>query len=131
MPISKKGIFFSYYLSYNPRMYYHKKEKLYVADIVTNAIISYPPYYHVSASMMKNDYLHDTLEAIHMLRFENHHVPENLDELFQTLGNIGFVIYKEKYAVGYFGDKLMYLESNGWKGLYASKETFNVDNWLV
>ena len=42
-----------------------------------------------------------------------------------------FPIYKEKYIVGYFGQKLMYLESHGWKSMPATEEIFKMENWLV
>jgi hypothetical protein len=43
----------------------------------------------------------------------------------------GFPLYKEKYIVGYFGNKMMFLESNGWKGLPCTADVFEVGNWLV
>jgi len=42
-----------------------------------------------------------------------------------------FPIYKEKYIVGYFGNKMMYLESYGWKGMPATADIFKLENWLV
>ena len=43
----------------------------------------------------------------------------------------GFVINKENYVVGYFGQKLMYLEASGWKSLPVTREFFFPGNWLV
>jgi hypothetical protein len=42
-----------------------------------------------------------------------------------------FPLYKEKYIIGYFGCKMMYLESNGWKRMPATADIFNLENWLV
>ena len=112
-------------------MYYKKKEKLFIDEIMENPAIGYPPFYMVSGSMIKNDYLHDALRAIHNVDFEHYEEPSSHEDIFRTIDNVGFVLYKEKYVVGFFGERLMYLEQGGWKGLYASRETFTLENWLV
>ncbi len=112
-------------------MYGKKKERLYVYDLVEEPAITYPMSYSVSHSLLENEMFHDALIAVHMVDFENMVVPQQASEIFATLGAGGFVIYKEQYVVGYFGGKLMYLESSGWKGLQATQEIFKLENWLV
>ncbi len=112
-------------------MYGKKKERLYVYDLIDEPAITYPMYYSVSHSLCENDIFHDVLIAVHMVDFENFQNPKLPSEIFETLGAGGFVIYKEQYVVGFFGGKLMYLESSGWKGLQATEEIFKLENWLV
>ena len=112
-------------------MYGKKKERLYVYDLVAEPAITYPMYYSVSHALHENDNFHDTLIAVHMVDFENFSVPVQGSEIFATLGAGGFVVYKEQYVVGFFGGKLMYLESSGWKGLQATEDIFLMENWLV
>ncbi|HIP47258.1 MAG TPA: hypothetical protein EYG95_06845 [Campylobacterales bacterium] len=112
-------------------MYGKKKEKLYVYDLVENPAITYPMYYSVSGALCENDMFHDALIALHMVDFQNFLVPSQGAEIFATLRAGGFVIYKEQYVVGFFGGKLMYLESSGWKGLQATEDIFVMENWLV
>jgi len=112
-------------------MYGKKKERLYVYDLIEEPAITYPMYYLVSHSLHENDIFHDALIAVHMVDFEHFRVPEQGSEIFSALGAGGFVVYKEQYVVGFFGGKLMYLESSGWKGLPATEALFKMENWLV
>lgn len=112
-------------------MYAKKKERLYVYDLVDEPAITYPMYYSVSHALCENEIFHDALIAVHMVDFENYKLAHEASEIFSSLANGGFVIYKEQYVVGYFGGKLMYLESSGWKGLQATQEIFKLENWLV
>ncbi len=112
-------------------MYGKKKERLYVYDLLPNPVITYPMYYNVSHTLHENDIFHDALIAVHLCDFSDYQRPEYGNAIFQSLYNGGFVIYKEQYVVGYFGGKLMYLESSGWKGLQATEDIFNMDNWLI
>jgi len=112
-------------------MMYQKKEKLYIRDLVPDPAISYPGYYILSASMAKNELLHTALIALHTLEFTFYQTPKSFDDLFAMLQSGLFPIYKERYIVGYFGGKMMYLESHGWKALPATEPLFQLENWLV
>jgi len=108
-----------------------KKERLYIQDILDNPTFSFPAYYTLTKTMIENEMLLDTLCAIHSYDFNHFKVPVQHDEIFRSLEAGVFVIYKEKYAVGYFGGKLMYLESNGWKSFNLTKDVFDLQNWLT
>lgn len=110
---------------------FRKKEKLYISDLVKNPSITYPSYYSLSQSMLKNENLLSTIEALHSFNFKFFNTPKSYNEIFVSLSSGSFAIYKENYIVGYFGDKLMYLEPNGWKSMKVTKDVFNMDNWLI
>jgi len=112
-------------------MYQKKKEKLYIRDLLDDPVISYPGYYILSLSMVKNEMLHSALIALHSFDFSYYETPKNFDDIFKMFDSGLFPIYKEKYIVGYFGNKMMYLESNGWKGMPATSDIFKLENWLV
>jgi hypothetical protein len=112
-------------------MYYKKKEKLYLSEIMEDPAITYPAYYILSQSMAKNEMLHSALISLHMYDFSYYHIPKNFDEIFKICDSGTFPIYKEKYIIGYFGNKMMYLESYGWKAMPVTKELFILSNWLV
>ncbi len=112
-------------------MYNKKKERLYITELIVDPPISYPMYYTVSSSMKDNEMLLDTLRAIHLSDFDNHQEPLNASVLFDSLGMGGFPIYKEQYAIGNFGGKLMYLDSSGWKSLTVTQDIFDLDQWLI
>ena len=113
-------------------MYQKKKERLYICDIMDNPAVPYPSYYVLSTSMFKNEMLQTALICLHMLliflimkQLKTH------EDIFAMLHSGTFPIYKEKYIVGYFGNKMMYLESNGWKGMPSTEDIFKMENWLV
>ena len=108
-----------------------KKERLYIIDIMDEPIVTYPAYYLLSKSMHTNEMLHASLEAIHQVNFEFYHQPKNYEDIFSLLHAGQFPIYKEHYAIGYFGGRVMYLESYGWKSMPITKEAFDMENWLV
>ena len=108
-----------------------KKERLYVCDLVEDATITYPAYYLLSTAMHHNEMLQSTLIDLHTYNLEHYHTPQHFDELFSMVERGGFALFKEKYAVGYFGQKLMYLESSGWRAMPATKDTFSLEHWLV
>lgn len=112
-------------------MYQNKKERLYIQDILDNPAVSYPAYYTLSASMHQNEMLRSALVSLHGFDFSFYEKAKNHEDIFALLHSGGFPIYKEKYIVGYFGNKMMYLESNGWKAMPATQELFIPDNWLV
>jgi hypothetical protein len=107
------------------------KERLYISDIIENPVISYPAYYLLSKSLINNELLHSTIEAIHLYEFSQYKIPKDYKEIFNVLNSRGFAIYKEKYAIGYFGGRVMYLESYGWKSLNATEDIFDFENWLI
>ena len=112
-------------------MYRNKKEKLYVKDLLETPLVTYPAYYNVSSSMLNNDYLHSAIIALHSMDFCHYEVPDNHDKIFEIFAIGAFAIYKEQYIVGYFGDKMMYLEANGWRSMPVTRDIFSNEYWLV
>ena len=112
-------------------MYQKKKERLYISDLLDNPAVSYPSYYMLSSAMVRNEMLQDAIIALHSYDLHYYEMPKNFDDIFAMLHSGTFPIYKEKYIVGYFGGKMMYLESSGWKAMPATESLFNLDNWLV
>lgn len=112
-------------------MYYKKKEKLYISELLESPLLNYPSYYTLSAKMAKNDYLHSAIIALHTQDFTPYAIPKEFDTLFTALQSGLFAIYKEQYIIGYFGEKMMFLEPNGWHALPAVKDIFTVENWLI
>ncbi len=113
------------------RVQSRKRERLYVADLVETPVVTYPAWYRLSAALLKNEILHDALRAIHCYDFENYTIASSHEAIFTALESGYFAIYKERYAVGYFGGKLMYLESQGWKSFPVTREIFLLDNWMI
>lgn len=124
-------LYFSHRYTYNTLMYQKKKEKLYISELLDNPAVVYPAYYVVSPSMYKNEMLHSALMALHSFDFSYYETAKSFDDIFTMLHSGTFPIYKEKYIVGYFGNKMMYLESNGWKGMPTTEDIFKIENWLV
>lgn len=124
-------LYFSHRYTYNTLMYQKKKEKLYISELLDNPAVVYPAYYVLSLSMYRNEMLHSALMALHSFDFSYYETAKSFDDIFTMLHSGTFPIYKEKYIVGYFGNKMMYLESNGWKGMPATEEIFKMENWLV
>ena len=112
-------------------MYQKKKERLYICDLLENPAVPYPSYYVLSTSMMKNEMLHSAIVSLHSFDFSYYETAKNYDDIFAMFASGTFPLYKEKYIVGYFGNKMMYLESNGWKGMPATADIFKLENWLV
>ncbi|QOR60998.1 hypothetical protein ACM66Z_05930 [Sulfurovum sp. ST-21] len=112
-------------------MYKKKKEKLFTTEILKDPALTYPSYYVLSPAMIQNEMLHSALYALHSLDFSFYEIPKSFEEIFNMFSSGTFPIYKEKYIIGYFGNKMMYLEAYGWKGLPATAEVFKLENWLV
>jgi hypothetical protein len=112
-------------------MYQKKKERFYITDLIEDPAVAYPSYYLLSTTMFKNEMLHSALMALHSFDFSYYEIAKSYNDIFAMLHSGTFPIYKEKYIVGYFGNKMMYLESNGWKGMPATEEIFKLENWLV
>lgn len=112
-------------------MYNKKKERLYITDLVTDPAVSYPAYYLLSLAMHKNEILQSALIALHSFDFSYYETAKSYEDIFAMLHSGTFPIYKEKYIIGYFGNKMMYLESRGWKSMPATEEIFHLENWLV
>jgi len=120
-----------HFLYYNPTMYNKKKVKLYISELLDDPAVAYPAYYVVSTAMHKNEMFHASLIALHSFDFSYYEVAKTYDDIFAMFHSGTFPLYKEKYIVGYFGNKMMYLESNGWKGMPATADIFKMENWLV
>ncbi|MEA2047171.1 MAG: hypothetical protein U9O64_01840 [Campylobacterota bacterium] len=112
-------------------MYNKKKERLYISELLENPAVAYPSFYLLSLSMHKNEMLISAITALHSYDFSYYEEAKNHDDIFAMFHTGMFPIYKEKYIVGYFGNKMMYLESNGWKGMLVTEEIFKMENWLV
>ena len=112
-------------------MGFRKKERLYLKTLLEDPLICYPPYYQLSGALIGDEILHDAIRALHSMTFDYYQVPESFEGLFASLQQGGYAIYKEKYIVGYFGQKLMYLQMHGWKALPANEEIFRLENWLA
>jgi len=112
-------------------MYQKKKERLYICDLLEDPALTYPSYYILSSSMLKNEMLHTAIMSLHSFDFSYYEMPKSFDDIFKMFDSATFPIYKEKYIVGYFGNKMMFLESNGWKGMPATADIFKLENWLV
>jgi len=112
-------------------MYTKKRERLYICDLLEDPAVSYPSYYLLSSSMHKNEMLHAALIALHSFDLSYYEIPKNFEDIFAMFHSGTFPIYNEKYIVGYFGGKMMYLESNGWKGMPVTEALFKLENWLV
>lgn len=112
-------------------MYQKKKERLYISDLLDDPALAYPAYYMVSLNMLKNEMLHAALFALHSFDFSYYQRAKSYEDIFAMFHSGTFPLYKEKYLVGYFGNKMMYLESNGWKGMPSTEEIFKMENWLV
>ncbi|NKQ41004.1 MAG: hypothetical protein HF962_05490 [Sulfurovum sp.] len=112
-------------------MYHKKKERIYISDLLSDPAVQYPAYYTLSNHMCKNEMLLSALEMLHGFDFDGLCVPKKYEEIFSAFSSGAFPIYKEKYIVGYFGGKMMYLESIGWKGMPVTASIFELDNWLL
>ncbi len=112
-------------------MYKKKKERLYICDLLDNPAVTYPSYYLLSMSMYKNEMLQSAIISLHSFDFYHYETAKTYEDIFAMFQSASFPIYKEKYIVGYFGNKMMYLESNGWKGMPATEDIFKLENWLV
>lgn len=112
-------------------MYRNKKEKLYVNELLEAPLVTYPGYYSVSSKMLNNDYLHGAIIALHSMDFYHYEVPNSFEKIFETFATGAFAIYKEQYIVGYFGEKMMYLETNGWRAMPVNRDLFSLEHWLV
>ena len=112
-------------------MYQKKKKRLYISDLLDNPAVPYPSYYTLSSSMHKNEMLQSALIALHSFDFSYYVTAKSHKEIFAMFYSGTFPLYKEKYIVGYFGNKMMYLESHGWRGMPATEEIFKLENWLV
>ncbi len=112
-------------------MFNKKKERIYITELIKDPPLSYPMYYTVSSNMIENEMLLDTLKSIHLCNFEMFKIPKEASEIFSSLNCGAFPIYKEQYAIGFFGGKMMYLDSSGWKSVTATEGLFDLNNWLI
>ena len=112
-------------------MYQKRKERLYISELLNDPSVSYPSYYALSNSMMKNESLHYAITVLHSLDFEHHEQPISYEDIFSMFRGGMFPIYREQFVVGYFGGKMMYLDSSGWKGMPCTEDVFKMENWMV
>ena len=112
-------------------MFKSKKERLYICDLLEDPAVTYPGYYILSQAMLKNEMLLSALESLHSFDFSYYKTPKTYEDIFAMFANGAFAIYKQKYVVGYFGGKMMYLESHGWKAMPVIEDIFKMENWLV
>jgi hypothetical protein len=108
-----------------------KKEKIYITELMENPQVTYPMTYTVSSIMAKCDELKDALVSIHSFDFSGYVNPSSWFDIYKSIDNRAFVIYKERYAVSEFGGRLMYLEGNGWSSLNVTRDSFDMRFWLV
>ena len=113
-------------------MFNKKKERLYISELLEDdPAVAYPSYYVLSNSMMKNEMLHYALIALHSLDLEHYEHPSSYEDIFAMFSGGMFPIYKEMHVVGYFGGKMMYLDTAGWKGMPCTQDVFKMENWMV
>jgi hypothetical protein len=112
-------------------MFQKKKKRLYISELLDDPAITYPSYYVLSSSMLKNELLQHAIMVLHSFDFTHYEHPNSYEDIFEMFNGGMFPIYKEQYIVGYFGGKMMYLESNGWKGMPVTEALFKLENWLV
>jgi len=112
-------------------VYRSKKERLYVRDLIPEPALTYPAYYLLSQTLLKNENLQQAIIDLHSYSLENYTKPSNFEDIFNSINCGYYLIFKEAYIVGYMGGKLMYLESAGWKKLPATKDIFKLENWLI
>jgi hypothetical protein len=108
-----------------------KKERLFITDLLTDPAVTYPAYYLLSPSMARNEMLLSSLEALHSFDFNYYTAPQTHADIFAMFAGGGFPIYLEKYIVGYFGGRMMVLESHGWKSMTVTEAVFEMGNWWV
>jgi len=108
-----------------------KKEKLFISTLVENPAVSYPAYYMLTPKLYHNERLHASLIALHQFEFDGYTTPESFEKLFEMLHSGGFPLYLEKYLIGYFGNKMMYLTPQGWKALPVTEQLFEPTSWLI
>lgn len=112
-------------------MYQKKKTRLYISELLDDPAVAYPSYYLLSETLHKNEILQSAIIALHSFDFGYYEIPKSYDDIFSMFDSGTFPIYKEKYIVGYFGNKMMYLESSGWKGMPCTQDVFKIEHWLV
>ena len=112
-------------------MFQKKKERLYISELLDDPAITYPSYYVLSHSMLKNELLQHAIMVLHSFDFTHYQYPNSYEDIFAMFNGGMFPIYKEQYIVGYFGGKMMVLESGGWRALPCMEDVFKMENWLV
>ena len=108
-----------------------KKLRLYLHELLDDPVVTYPAWYLLSPKLHRDENLRETLRNIHRMDFSAYAHPRDPSEIFTVMRGGDYPIYLEKYAVGYFGGRVMYLESGGWKSMPLSEEAFDMSNWLL
>jgi len=52
-------------------MFKQKRERLYIADIIKEPVISMPAFYTLSTKLKNNEMLHLAIEAVHNYNFKD------------------------------------------------------------
>jgi len=112
-------------------MYQKKKERLYIHELLDSPAVTYPAYYVLSQSMHSSEILREAITSLHSFDFSYYETAQSYSDIFAMLHSGTYPIYKQKYIVGYFGGKMMYLESAGWRAMPATEELFELEHWLV
>ncbi len=108
-----------------------KKERLYIHTLIDDPVLTYPAYYLLSAYQHTNETLKSTIIALHSGELDSYTTPSDYKEIFSVLGRGEFALFKENYIIGHFGNRLMYLASDGWHGMSVTEDTFEMENWRI
>jgi len=108
-----------------------KKERLYLYDLLDDPVIFYPAWYLLSPKLHRDENLRESLRAIHAMEFVPYTHPESFEDLFAAFAAGLYPIFREKYATGYFGGRVMTLESGGWRAMPMSREAVELAHWLI
>ncbi|WP_457607137.1 hypothetical protein [Nitratifractor sp.] len=108
-----------------------KKERLYLHELLDDPVVSYPAWYLLSPKLHRDENLRESIRALHSLRFEPYTPPDSPADLFAAFRAGLYPIYRERYVAGYFGGRVMLLESGGWKSLPLSEEAMAMESWLI
>ncbi len=112
-------------------MFQKKKERLYVSELLDDPALSFPSYYVLSSSLLNNELLQHAILMLHSYDFEHYQHPNSHEDIFAMFSGGMFPLYKERYIVGHFGGKMMFLESAGWRAMPCTQDIFQMENWLV
>ena len=108
-----------------------KRERLTVSDFVEDPVVTWPAWYMLSGRLRSDEMLLESLRAIHLAEFEGYTHPRAYEEIFSSFASGLYPIYLYRYATAFFGGRVMYLESGGWKTMPLTAECFDMEKWLI
>ena len=108
-----------------------KKLRLYLHELLDDPAVHYPAWYLLSPKLHRDENLREALRALHRMDFDGYEHPGELPEIFSAFRMGQYPIYRERFVAGYFGGRVMLLESSGWKTLPFSEEGCDPENWLI